>query len=172
MLTNPPRRKLLGGAALFAAFALAAGTALAQPGPGPGPGAGPGRGRVARAVREAMSILDLTDAQKAKVKAIFAAQRTENAAFRAQVQADRAALKAAAAAVDPDPATVGAAFLKVRANGKAVAEKMKAVRAQIEAVLTPEQKAKLAGWTAARRQMRGMGGQRWGMGGHGGPPQN
>jgi Spy/CpxP family protein refolding chaperone len=109
---------------------------------------------MAREIHKALSILDLTDAQKTKVKAIFAAQRTENASFRAQVEADRAALKAAAAAENPDPAVVGAAFLKVRADGQTVGGKMKAVRAQIDAVLTPEQKAKLDGWIAAHRQQR------------------
>jgi Spy/CpxP family protein refolding chaperone len=42
---------------------------------------------------------------------------------------------------------------------------MKAVRTQIDAVLTPEQKAKLDGWTAAHRQQRGMFRR-------GGPPQD
>jgi len=153
-----------GAAVLIAAGVLAAANGLAQPGPGPGPGQG--HERMARAIHEAMSILDLTDAQKTKVKAIFATQRTENAAFRAQVEADRAALKAAAAAANPDPAVVGAAFLKVRAHGQAVAGKMKAVRAQIDAVLTPEQKAKLDGWIAAHRQ------ERRGMSRRGGLPQD
>ena len=164
MNDSPFQRKFLGTAALLAAGTLAAGTALAQM--GPGPEAGPGHERMARAIHQAMSILDLTDAQKTKVKAIFAAQRTENQAFRAQVEADRAALKAAAAAANPDPAVVGAAFLKVRADGQAVGAKMKAIRAQIDAVLTPEQRAKLDGWTAAHRQMRG------GMFRRGGPPQD
>lgn len=162
MTTNKLKNRLFGAAVLTAAGVLAAANGFAQP----GPETGPGRDRMAHAVRQAMSILDLTDAQKARVKAIFAAQKTENAAFRAQVEADRAALKAAAAAPNPDPAVVGAAFLKVRANGQAVGAKMKAVRGQIEAILTPEQKAKLDGWIAARRQQRG------GMFRRGGPPQD
>jgi len=152
MTTYKLKNRLFGAAVLTAAGVLAAANGFAQPGPGPGPG----HDRMARAIHQAMSILDLTDAQKTKVKAIFAAQKTENAAFRAQVEADRAALKAAAAAANPDPAAVGAAFLKVRSDGQAVGAKMKAVRGQIEAILTPEQKAKLDGWIAAHRQQHGM----------------
>ena len=59
---------------------------------------------------------------------------------------------------------MGAAFLKVRADGQAAAAKMKAVRTEIDAVLTPEQRAKLDGWIAAHRQQRAMF--------RGGPPQN
>ena len=162
MTTYKLKNRFFGAAVLTAAGVLAAANGFAQPGPGPGPG----HDRMARAVRQAMSILDLTDAQKTKVKAIFAAQKTENAAFRAQVEADRAALKAAAAAANPDPAVVGAAFLKVRADGQTVGANMKAVRGQIEAILTPEQKAKLDGWIAAHRQ------QREGMFRRGGPPQD
>jgi Spy/CpxP family protein refolding chaperone len=150
MTYNPFQKKFFGTAALLLAGALAAGAALAQSRPGPG------HERFARGIRAAMAILDLTDAQKTKVKEIFESQRTEGMAFHAQVEADRAALKAAAMAANPDPAAVGAAFLKVRADGQAAAAKMKAVRTQIEAVLTPEQKAKLDGWIAAHRQQRGM----------------
>jgi Spy/CpxP family protein refolding chaperone len=157
-MTYKPFQKM-ATAALLVAGTLAAGTALAQPGPGPG------RDRFARGIRAAMAMLDLTDAQKTKVKAIFESRRSEGMAFRAQVQADRAALRAAAMAVNPDAAAVGTAFLKVQADRQAAATKGKAVRAQIDAVLTPEQKAKLDGWTAAHRQMRGMGRR-------GGPPQD
>ena len=103
-----------------------------------------------------MATLDLSDTQKDKVKAIFASHKDEGLAFHAQAKADREALKAAASAANPDPAAVGAAFLKVRANGEAVKSKMKAVRTEIDAVLTPDQRAKLDGWIAAHRQQRGM----------------
>jgi Spy/CpxP family protein refolding chaperone len=146
---KPFQKKLFGAAALILAGALAAGTVLAQPEPG-------GPGKFARGIRAAMAMLDLTDAQKEEVKAIFASHRDEGIAFRAQAKADREALKAAASAVKPDPAVVGVAFLKVRADGEAAKAKMKAVRAEIDAVLTPEQRAKLDGWIAAHRQQRGM----------------
>lgn len=146
MTHNPFQKKLFGATTLLLAGALAAGTALAQPAPG----------RFARGIRAAMATLDLSDAQKDKVKAIFTSHKDEGMAFHAQAKADREALKAAASAASPDPAAVGAAFLKVRADGQAAAAKMKAVRTEIDAVLTPEQRAKLDGWIAAHRQQRAM----------------
>ena len=151
MTHNSIQNKLFGGAALVLAGALTAGAALAQAGPG-GPG---GHGKLAHAIRTAMSTLDLTDAQKEQVKAIFASHKEDGKALREQAKADHESLRAAASAAKPDPATVGAAFLKVRADGEAVKAKMKAVHAEINAVLTPEQRAKLDGWMAAHRQQRG-----------------
>lgn len=155
MSPNPFQKKIFGASAIVLAGALA-GSALAQP--------GPGQGRTARGIRAAMAVLDLTDAQKEAIKAIFASHRDEGAAFRAQAKANREALKAAAAAAKPDPATVGAAFLKVRADAEAAKARRKAVRAEVDAVLTPEQRAKLDGWIAAHRQQRGHF--------RGGPPQS
>jgi Spy/CpxP family protein refolding chaperone len=155
MTPNSLQKKLFGGGALLLAGSLAAGMALSQPAPG-------GPGRFARGVRAAMATLDLSDAQKDKVKAIFVSHKGDGQAFREQMKADRDALRTAASAANPDPAEVGAAFLKVRANGQAAAAKMKAVKAEIDAVLTPEQRSKLEGWIAAHRQqrraMRGAGG--------------
>ena len=156
MTHNRSQKKLFGAAALLMAGALAAGTAFAQAQPAPG--------RLARGIRAAMAILDLTDAQKDQVKAIFASHKDEAMAFHAQAKADRAALKAAASAANPDAKLVGAAFLKVRADAEAAKAKMAAVKTEIDAVLTPEQRAKLDGWIAAHRQQRRM--QR------GGPPQS
>jgi Spy/CpxP family protein refolding chaperone len=144
MTHNLFQQKLFRGSALLFAGALAAGTALAHPSPG----------RFARGVRAAMETLDLTDAQKDRVRAIFASHKGEAVAFHAHAKADRDALKAAASAAKPDPAAVGAAFLRVRATGQAAAAKLKAVRAEIDEVLTPEQRAKLDGWMAAHRQQR------------------
>ncbi len=157
MTNNSFDKKIFGGAALVLAGALAAGAALAQPAPG-------APGKFVRGIRAAMATLDLTDAQKAKVKAIFESHKDEGAAFHDQAKANRDALKAAAAAANPDPAVVGAAFLKVRADGQAAKVKMQAVKAEIDAVLTPEQRAKLEGWIAAHRQQRAMH--------RGGPPAN
>jgi Spy/CpxP family protein refolding chaperone len=111
-----------------------------------------------------MATLDLSDAQKEKIKAIFESHKGEGQALHVQAKADRDALKAAASAAKPDPAVVGAAFLKVRADGEAAKAKMAAVKAEVEAVLTPEQTAKLEGWIAAHKQQRAMF--------RGGPPQN
>jgi Spy/CpxP family protein refolding chaperone len=144
MNQNPLQKKLFSVAAVLVAGALAAGTALGQPAPG----------RFARAIRAAMATLDLTDDQKDQVKAIFASHKDEGMAFHLQAKADREALRAAASAEKPDPTAVGAAFLKVRADRQAAAAKLKAVRAEIDEVLTSEQRARLDGWIAAHRQQR------------------
>lgn len=149
MTHNPFQKKLFSASALVLTGALAAGAALAQPAPG-------GPGRFARGIRAAMATLDLSDAQKDKVRAIFASHRDEGAAIREQARAHREALRAAASAPSPDPAAVGAAFLKVRADRDGAIAKMKAVKAEIDAVLSPEQRARLEGWLAAHRQLRGM----------------
>ncbi|MCM3877740.1 MAG: Spy/CpxP family protein refolding chaperone [Thermoanaerobaculia bacterium] len=154
MTHNSFQKRLFGAATLLVAGALAAGTALAQPAPG----------RFARGIRAAMATLDLSGAQKDRIKAIFVSHKDEGMAFRAQARADREALKAAASAPKPDPAAVGAAFLKVRADAHDARARMKAVRTEIDGVLTPEQRAKLDGWIAAHRQRRGMH--------RGGPPRN
>ena len=146
MTYRPFHKRLLGGAALLLAGALAAGTALAQHAPG----------RFARGIRAAMAALELSDAQREKVKVIFASHKNEGMAFHAQAKANRDALKTAASAANPDAVLVGTAFLKVRADGQAAAAKMKAVRTEIDAVLTPEQRAKLDGWIAAHKQQRAM----------------
>ncbi len=62
-----------------------------------------GVGRFARGIRAAMATLDLSDAQKEKVKAIFTSHREQFLACRTQARANREALKAAASAEDPDP---------------------------------------------------------------------
>src|SRR5476649_84293 len=98
MRHHPLQKKLFGAAALIVAGALAAGTAFAQAHPG----------RFARGIRAAMATLDLSDAQKDKVKAIFASHKAEGMAFRAQAQTNRDALKADASAASPDPTAVGA----------------------------------------------------------------
>ncbi|MGZ6970535.1 MAG: periplasmic heavy metal sensor, partial [Thermoanaerobaculia bacterium] len=100
MTYRPFHKRLFGGAALLLAFALAAGTALAQHAPG----------RFARGIRAAMAALDLSDAQREKVKAIFASHKDEGIAFRVQAKANRQALKAAASAANPDAVLVGTAF--------------------------------------------------------------
>ncbi len=146
MNQNTLHNKLFGAAALLVAGTIALSTGVAQ--------AQPGHGRFARGVRAAMATLDLSDSQKAQVKAIFASHKDDGMALHAQAKADREALKAAASATNADVAAVGSAYLKVRADREAGVAKVKAVRAEIDAVLTPEQKAKLDGWVAAHRQQR------------------
>lgn len=141
----------LGAAVLTVALAA---TGLAQAGPGPG---GP-RGPAVRALRGALSAVDLTQDQKDKVRQIIQEQKPALQAFRAQAKANREALNAAVTAPNPDPAAVGAAFLKVHADREAMKAKRKALTDSISSVLTPDQKAKLDGYFTAVRHFRRAGG--------------
>jgi Spy/CpxP family protein refolding chaperone len=144
MTYRPFHKRLLGGAALLLAGALAAGTALAQHTPG----------RFARGIRAAMATLDLSQDQKDKIKASFATMKPQLRALGAKARADRLALEALLATPNPDPTAVGTATLLVRSNRQAMRAQMDTMRTNLAALLTPEQQAKLNGYLAAKRQMR------------------
>mgnify|MGYP001152454281 CR=1 FL=1 len=147
-MTRTTMRGLATGAVVLG-FVLAGSAALAGQGFRAGREGAPGRG-----LRAALASLDLTDSQKEKVKALLEAEKPKFEALRHEGRAAREALKSASEAPTPDPAAVGAAFLKVKAlRGTARAERDSSRKA-LEALLTAEQKAKLDGWRAAHRQMR------------------
>ena len=112
----------------------------------------PGRG-----IRAALASLDLTDDQKAKVKGLLEGERPKFEALRQEGRAAREALRTATKAATPDPAAVGAAFLRVDAHRSAMRAERNVSRQKLEALLTTEQRAKLEGWTSAQRQMRRAG---------------
>jgi len=121
----------------------------------------------------ALERLDLTDAQETKVKELLKAERPKFEALREEGRAAREALRGAAKAETPDPATVGSAFLRVQAHRKALRAEMDSSRQKIEALLTPEQRAKLEGLREGRRESRGAAfgrGFRGGRGGRQAPP--
>jgi len=156
-------RRLLGLAAGSVALLLATGAA-AQFGPGPmgepgamaGPRAGRG-GQIIRALRMALSTLDLTDAQQAKVKGIFESKKAGFEALRSQMQADTKALHVAANATTPDPATVGAAFLKLKGDRADAKDQFDALMADVKAVLTPDQRTRLEASLTPLKHLRRRG---------------
>jgi Spy/CpxP family protein refolding chaperone len=168
---NVTRKSLLGLAAGSVALLLAT-AAYAQFGPGPtggpgpmsgagmgpmaGPGGGPGR-QVVRALRTALATLDLTDDQKARIKAVFEAKRAGFESLRTQMQADAKALHDAANAPDPDPATVGAAFLKLKQDRAGAKDQFDALMADVKAVLTADQRTRLDASLATLKQLRRRG---------------
>jgi Spy/CpxP family protein refolding chaperone len=147
-MTRTTTRGLATGAVALALL-LAGSAALAGQGFRGGREGAPGRG-----IRAALATLDLTDDQKAKLKELAETERTRREAFREEGRTAREALRAAAAAASPDPAAVGAAFLRVDAHRKAIRAERGSSREKLEAILTAEQKAKLEGWRSAHRQMR------------------
>jgi Spy/CpxP family protein refolding chaperone len=163
------RKTALGLVAGSLALLLAT-AAHAQFGPGPmggpgpmagaGPMAGPGGvrgGQVVRALRTALATLDLTDDQKAKIKATFEAKKAGFEALRTQMQTDAKALHDAANATTPDPATVGAAFLKVKEGRSEAKDQLDALMADVKAVLTADQRTRLEASLATLKQLRRRG---------------
>jgi len=149
MKTHHAKRAFtLGAAALV--LTLAAGAAFA----------GPGRsGREGGALRRALAALDLSDEQKTKVRALVEEARPGLEALRGEGRAGRQALKAALDKPQPDAREVGEAFLRLQASRKAARTQMQAVKAKVDAVLTPEQRAKLDGYLAGMRERGRRGGR-------------
>lgn len=132
-------------------LALPVALALAAPAAAdPGRGAGPARAEH-RLLRGALRSLDLTAEQRDKVRAAFEAQRESFRALREKARADRMAVRDLLEQPNPNASAVGAAVLKAHQNRVALRKQRESARAAIEAILTPEQRAKFAGYVAAAR---------------------
>ena len=124
-----------------------AGLALAQNAPAPTtPAAHP----IARhRLRECLSILDLSDDQKASIQAILDAAAPTIQADADAVRAARQTLKAALDANPPDACAIGADALAVKSARETLQAERESVRQQVEATLTPDQVARLEGCLSA-----------------------
>jgi Spy/CpxP family protein refolding chaperone len=134
------------GAALMAA-ALA--TGVVADGPDGSFGARSGRMGMGMGLR-GLRALNLTQDQKDKIKAAFVARRPALQALRQTAQANRQALATLTKAANPDPAAVGAAYLKVLAGRQALVAQRQQAQGDVVALLTPDQKTQLqqmsTGW--------------------------
>lgn len=92
-----------------------------------------------------LSIVDLTDAQKAEIRTILETEKPVMQGLLQQLKTDAEALRAAIEATPQDPCAIGSALLKVGADKSAIRAELQAVKASVEAVLTPEQVARLNG---------------------------
>ncbi len=119
----------------------------------PAAGGRPGRPFI-RAVRGGLATLDLTDDQKTEIKAILLSKKEAGTALRQKIRADARALQDLASASTPDPAAVGTAFLKVKANREQARNMAEGALDEIKRVLTPDQATKLDGCFAAMKQLR------------------
>ncbi len=146
-MTTTLTRRLAVATALALGISLAGVPALAREG-------GPGRAGAGPVLRGALASLDLSADQKDKVRALFLSQKGAFQARRDEARAARQALREAASAADPDPAAVGKAFLRVRASRQAARSSLTDLRARLEAILSPEQKARFDGYLAAARDAR------------------
>lgn len=101
-----------------------------------------------------LSRLDLTETQKADIRRIMEARHAELKSLHERFQADRDALRATAESPSPEPAAVGAAYLRVRANGETMrAERMKTME-EVRAILTNEQREKFDTMKENRKERR------------------
>jgi len=137
---------------LALALAVALGATLvatAQPAP-----QGPQGRPFMRALRGGLATLGLTDDQKTKIKAILTAKKDAGTALRQKMRADAESLHDLAKAATPDPAAVGTAFLKVKANREKARNMAEGALDEIKSALTPDQATKLDGYFAALKQLR------------------
>lgn len=152
----------------YSVFALVllftAGLALAQPQPpanGPGPGNGQGnpppQAGPGNPLLKCLQIVNLSEDQKTQIKGILEAAAPGIKVLHETLAADRQALKAAFEAVPQDACAIGNAMLKIQADEKALRAEHEKVKASIEAILTAEQKTKLAGCLEAPKDGPGPG---------------
>ena len=129
-------------------FGLAASAfALAQSAPSP---TTPATHPIARhRLRECLSILDLSDAQKAQIQGILDAAAPTLQADADAVRSARQTLKAALEANPPDACAIGTDALAVKSARETLRAERESVRQQVEATLTPDQVARLEGCLAA-----------------------
>jgi len=130
-------------------FGLAlAGFGLAQDAPAPTTPAAPAH-PLRHRLRECLSILDLTDAEKNALQAIFDAATPTVQADVAAVKAARETLKTALEANPPDACAIGADTLALKSARETLSAERDSIRQQVEAALTPDQVSRLEGCLAA-----------------------
>lgn len=144
-LRRSPSALILCGA-LLAALAL---PASAQPAPAQPQVAPHPFGHLLRC----LSVVNLTDAERADIKAILEAARPQAETIAATLKADREALAADLAKTPPDPCAVGKDTVQLHTDRAAARTFFEGVRDQALTVLTPAQKAKVEGCLAAPKPL-------------------
>lgn len=139
------RKHTLLGVALASALAIGTTAAMAAPGAGGPHSSGHGwHGHHGHSQMMMLHKLDLSDAQKASVKQIISTHRTQNKAPREALRKQRAAFES----MTPNQVGYQAAAARLaQAEGQATQARVQQkanLRAQIYAVLTPEQRAQSA----------------------------
>jgi Spy/CpxP family protein refolding chaperone len=102
-------------------------------------------------LRRCLSILDLTEEQKADIRAILEAAGPALQTVAEAVRAARQKLRVDSNAVPADPCVVGQDFLTLRQSLEKLGQELRSVRDQIAGKLTEEQKARLEGCLRAPR---------------------
>ena len=98
-----------------------------------------------------LSIVGLSDAQKADIKHIFETEKPVLKGLGQTLKTDAETLKAALDHNPPDACTIGADLLVVRTDKEALGAELSKLKSNVEAVLSAEQKAKLEGCLQANQ---------------------
>ncbi len=117
-------------------------------------GRGGHRGMGGGGILRGLSRLDLTENQKTEVRRIMESRHSALESLRSRFQSDRDALRAAADAPSPSPAAVGAAYLRVRANGETMRAERQKTMEEVRATLTNEQREKFDSMREKRKDRR------------------
>ncbi|MBI2213784.1 MAG: periplasmic heavy metal sensor [Acidobacteria bacterium] len=148
----------------YTVFALVllftAGLALAQPQPpanGPGNGQGNPPAGPGHPILRCLQIVNLTEDQQSQIKGILEAAAPTLKALHETLATDRQALREAIDATPQDGCAIGSALIQVQADEKAIRAELDKTKASIEALLTTEQKLKLAGCLEAPKDGPGPG---------------
>jgi Spy/CpxP family protein refolding chaperone len=161
-MTKNSKVRMFVGLAIAAAVVgiIAVGVSYAQQPPPPPHGRmmmgphGPMMGGPFAQIRRGFAQLGLSDQQKTQIKTIFQGHKADMQGFAARMQPARQALNAAI--VGGDEATIRSAAAGVAAVEADMAVFRATVRAQVFAVLTPDQQAK-ANQLQQEAQQRWMG---------------
>lgn len=131
---------------LAAVAALSLGLAsatFAAPAPAPVPDGPAGR------ILGCLRVVNLTESQKDAVRAVFEAAKPAVTAAVERVKAAEENLKTLMQATTKDACAIGNALIAVQTARQGLSTELEKVRTEIAAILTPEQKAMLAGCLAA-----------------------
>lgn len=130
------------------------GSAYAMPGHGmPGTG-GPG-GHLGEGLMRALIKLDLTDAQKHEAALILSKYREQGKERRTAFRKAMEGLRETSMAEPLDEEAVRAAYKEVATAGEEMAVHGAKLAAELRGILTPEQKASLDAFKAARHERHG-----------------
>ena len=105
-------------------------------------------------MQTAIAKLNLTDEQQTKVKAISDQETAKIGVLRGQIRPAHDALDAVAQAEKPDPATVGRAYLNLKAMEEALQAESAKFQDAVADVLTKEQKAEFETYLSGARDNR------------------
>jgi Spy/CpxP family protein refolding chaperone len=103
--------------------------------------------------------LGLTPEQVTQIQERLKVHRNEVFPLQQQLRAKTHELRNALDAPQPDPTTIGQLLLERRALQQQLREKQQKLRADLEAILTPEQRQRLTEWQQTRPSLRP---RRWG----------